>query len=136
MLTWTLLVLLLTPIVWSHHEVDDTFCGCATESVESFHGQRIPSRITEKYCRQPGTSCMDDQHRVSLSFWVLKKIMWRFFFQCEQLSGVLEVGYTQNITNPDVETVVFKRNLTFGTGCVCAPLRIQRVIQNEKIDRL
>ena len=33
-------------------------CGCAIEEVESFNAGRIPSRITEIYCHQPGATCI------------------------------------------------------------------------------
>ena len=39
-------------------------CGCTIETVDSFNNQRIPSRITEWYCSQPGAPCVSDHYRV------------------------------------------------------------------------
>ena len=32
-------------------------CGCAVETVDSYHHQRIPSSITELYCQRSGSTC-------------------------------------------------------------------------------
>ena len=46
-------------------------------------------------------------------------------FQCRQTFGIIEVGYVRNIN--DTEVLVHKRNMTIGTGCLCMPLRVQRM---------
>ena len=40
-------------------------CGCTIETVDSFNNQRIPSRVTELYCAQPGAPCVSDHYRVN-----------------------------------------------------------------------
>ena len=40
-------------------------CGCTIETVDSFNNQRIPSRVTELYCAQPGAPCVSDHYKVT-----------------------------------------------------------------------
>ena len=61
-------------------------------------------------------------------------VAFTFILQCHQLSGLLEVAYTQKLKGQ--ELIVFKRNLQIGIGCVCAPERPQRVYQTESINHL
>merc|ERR1711860_193482 len=87
-------------------------CGCTIETAESFNAQRIPSRMTEMYCQTVGATCGA-----------------KHYSKCYQLTGRLDVGYTKKVA--DKEMVVHRRNVTVGIGCVCKPLKIQRMQQSE-----
>ena len=134
MLVSSLLLLLLSTITMADHRYG--FCGhCAVETLVDTNEGRIPSKITEWHCRHPGHACGPDFNtKVSFDFnvkssFVLNIIFW---WQCRQLTGLLDVGYTRQIGNQ--EMVVHKRNLTVGIGCVCKTMEIQKFIQPERVD--
>ena len=60
---FTLLVLLLSSYTLGENLSES--CGCTIETVESINNQRIPTRLTERYCYQPGAPCVSDNYRVS-----------------------------------------------------------------------
>ena len=62
--TCTLLVIFLLNTVLCENLSES--CGCTIETVDSINNQRIPSRIREWYCYQPGAPCVSDHHRVSV----------------------------------------------------------------------
>ena len=60
----TLLVVIFMSKVSS--ETFSGSCGCAVQTTESFHQNRIPSGITELYCRKSGATCgLNSLSRVS-----------------------------------------------------------------------
>ena len=120
-------IFLVSTRVWSDN-LSGT-CGCVVETVESFNAQRIPSRMTEMYCQTVGATC--GARHYSKVGWILIWILslQNCFLKCYQLTGRLDVGYTKTIE--DKEMVVHRRNVTIGIGCVCKPLKIQRIQQSE-----
>ena len=131
--TKTLLVFCsLSAIVWSDTLYDS--CGCITHVMKSFHAQRIPSIITERFCHHAGAQCAEERYRVSKRKHIVKTLYVCYFnlSQCLQVHGLLEVGYTETIESREV--VVHKRNLTVGIDCICGPRVTQRFYQPDNIN--
>ena len=121
--------LLLTTKVFSHNLLSES-CGCIVESVESVNDRRIPSKIIERYCYEPGTHCLAENYKVSISYFIFSVLInYLPFLQCVQSTGVLEVGYIEKIEcdHETKDVVTFRRNLTIGIGCVCKPFGFQKL---------
>ena len=60
MLASTLLIVFLlsaSSVLSIEDEQQSGICGCPLETIESFHEDRIPSKIVEQVCHQVGITC-------------------------------------------------------------------------------
>ena len=79
--------------------------GCKWEIRLNTVLNRIPSTITEIFCRSPNSTCGGHSH-----------------YQCRQIRAKMVVAYTDQ-SDASALTLLHRQNITFSLGCSCVLTR-------------